>query len=86
MYHFNSVEFFLDQFDNCIILGGCLDEFQKQAVFAVVNDLCLEGFGDLKQLYLICSRAFLDFDIKNFLHTDKDICEVNDLDHFDHAV
>lgn len=56
---FDVFEFFLDQFDNGIILGCSLDKLKKQAVFAIINDSGLEGFGDLKQFYLICSRAFL---------------------------
>lgn len=86
MYHFNSVEFFLDQFDNCIILGGCLDKFQKQAVFAVVNDFCLEGFCNLKQFCFIFPGSVENLDVENFFHSDKYICEVDYLDNLDHAV
>ena len=78
MYHFNSVEFFLDQFDNCIILGGCLDEFQKQAVFAVVNDFCLKRLRNLETFHLILRCTFLNFNVHNFFHSYKNICKIND--------
>lgn len=74
MYHFNSVEFFLDQFDNCIILGGCLDKFQKQAVFAVVNDFCLEGFCNLKQFCFIFPGAVENLDVRiSFILTNTSV-------------
>lgn len=85
-YHFNSVKFFLDQFHYCVILGCCLDKFQEQAVFAIVNDLCLEGFGNLKQFkpFSLEQLKTLIYRI-SFMRT-NDVCEINNLNNLDHTV
>ena len=59
--HFYIFEFFFDQFDNCIILGCCLNKFKEQTVFAIINDSGFEGFCNLKKFYFIGSSTFLDF-------------------------
>ena len=51
--HFDPVEFFFDQFYNCIVLGCCLNKFKKQAVFAVVDDFGFESFCDMEEFYFI---------------------------------
>lgn len=56
------------------------------AVFAVVNDFCLEGFCNLKQFCFIFPGAVENLDVENFFHSDKYICEVDYLDNLDHAV
>ena len=83
---FDVLEFFFDQFDNGIVFGCSLDKLKKKAVFAIIDDSCLEGLCNLEKLHLVCCGAFLDFDVKNLFHADKDICKVNDFDDFDHAV
>lgn len=51
--NFNMLELFFDEFDNSIVFGCGLDEFQEQAVFAVVDDTGLESFGNLEEFHFI---------------------------------
>ena len=84
--HFYIFEFFFDQFDNCIILGCCLNKFKEQTVFAIINDSGFEGFCNLKKFYFIGSSTFLDFDIKNLLKKNKNVCKINNFNDFYHTV
>ena len=67
---FDVLEFFFDQFDNGIVFGCSLDKLKKKAVFAIIDDSCLEGLCDLEKFHLVCCGAFLDFDVKNLFETD----------------
>lgn len=51
--NFDMFELFFDKLDDRVIFGCGLDEFQEQAVFAVVDDTSLESFGNLEEFHFI---------------------------------
>lgn len=51
--NFDMLELFFDKLDDCVVFGCGLDEFQEQAVFAVVDDTSLESFGNLEEFHFI---------------------------------
>ena len=40
--NFDMLELFFDKLDDRVIFGCGLDEFQKEAVFSIVDDTCLK--------------------------------------------
>ncbi len=76
----------LISFDDCVIFGCRLDKFQKEAVFSVVDDTCLESLSNLEKFYFIFRGAALYLDVKDLLHANKHVCKINNLDHLDHTV
>ena len=50
--NFDMLELFFDKLDDRVIFGCGLDEFQKEAVFSIVDDTCLESLSNLEKVLL----------------------------------
>ncbi len=57
--NFDMLELFFDKLDDRVIFGCGLDEFQKEAVFSIVDDTCLESLSNLEKFYFIFRGAAL---------------------------
>ena len=69
--NFDMLELFFDKLDDRVIFGCGLDEFQKEAVFSIVDDTCLESLSNLEKFYFIFRGAALYLDVKDLLHSPR---------------
>ena len=51
--NFDMLELFFDKLDDRVIFGCGLDEFQKEAVFSIVDDTCLKVSAIWKVLFYL---------------------------------
>lgn len=57
-----------------------------QAVSVTVDHFSFKCLCDLMQLHFLIQCTLPDFDIKDFFHPHKNICKIDDLDHFYHSI
>ena len=79
-------ELFFDKLDDRVIFGCGLDEFQKEAVFSIVADTCLESLSNLEKFRFIFRGSVLYLDVNDLLHSNEHVCKINNLNHLDHTV
>ena len=87
-HNFNTLELFFHQLNNLrhFLVPVCNKFQQKTIIFRMSMTFALNVSAIWKHSTLSSGVQFLNFNVHNFFHADKYVCEINNLNNLDHTV